>query len=124
MTLFKKVDRNKNRKKRQERVRQKVFGTAEKPRLNVYRSLNNIYAQLIDDNKGYTLVAASSLDKEIKDKVENKGNKEAARLVGELIGKRALDEGIEEVVFDRAGYVYHGRIKELADGARESGLKF
>ncbi len=124
MALFKKVDRNKNRKKRQERVRQKVLGTAEKPRLNVYRSLNNIYAQLIDDNEGSTLVAASSLDKEVKEKVEKTGNKEAAKLVGQLVGKRALDEGIEEVVFDRAGYKYHGRIKELAEGARESGLKF
>lgn len=124
MTLFKKVDRNKNRRKRQERVRQKVFGTAKKPRLNVYRSLNNIYAQVINDNEGITIVAASSLDKEVMEKVEKTGNKEAAKLVGKLIGKRALDEGIEEVVFDRAGYKYHGRIKELAEGARESGLKF
>lgn len=124
MTLFKKIDRNKNRKKRQERVRQKVFGTAEKPRLSVYRSLNNIYAQIINDNEGITLVAASSLDKEVKEKTESTGNKEAAKLVGKLIGKRALDEGIEEVVFDRAGYKYHGRVKELAEGARESGLKF
>ncbi|HLR35640.1 MAG TPA: 50S ribosomal protein L18 [Tissierellales bacterium] len=122
--MFKKVDRNKNRKKRHERVRQNVSGTGEKPRLNVYRSLNNIYAQLIDDDKGCTLVAASSLDKEIKDELDKTGNKEAAKLVGELIGKRALDKGIEEVVFDRAGYIYHGRVKELAEGARESGLKF
>ncbi len=124
MALFKKVNRNKSREKRHERVRQNVSGTGEKPRLNVYRSLNNIYAQLIDDDKGCTLVAASSLDKEIKDKLDKTGNREAAKLVGELIGKRALDKGIEEVVFDRAGYIYHGRVSELAEGARESGLKF
>ncbi len=124
MTLFKKVDKNRNRQKRHERVRRKVYGTADKPRLNVYRSLNHIYAQLIDDNNGNTLVAASSLDKEISEKVESTSNKETAKLVGELVGKRALEKGIEEVIFDRGGYIYHGRVKELADGAREAGLKF
>ena len=124
MTLFKKVDKNRNRQKRHERVRRKVYGTADKPRLNVYRSLNHIYAQLIDDNNGNTLVAASSLDKEISEKVESISNKETAKLVGELVGKRALEKGIEEVIFDRGGYIYHGRVKELADGAREAGLKF
>lgn len=124
MTLVIKKDKNKIRKKRHERVRQKVYGTATKPRLNVYRSLNNIYAQLIDDDKGQTLVAASTLDKELKGKLESTSNKEAARIVGELLGKRAIEKGIEEVTFDRGGYIYHGRVKELAEGARESGLKF
>lgn len=122
--MFKKVDRNLTRKKRHTRVRGKVFGTVERPRLNVYRSLTNIYAQIIDDVAGKTLVAASSLDKEIKGKVSSTGNQEAAKLVGALIAKRALEAGVETVTFDRGGYIYHGRVKALAEGAREAGLKF
>lgn len=112
------------RKKRHERVRQKVYGTPEKPRLNVYRSNSHIYAQIIDDVNEQTLTQASTLDKELRDKLSSTQNKEAAKLVGELVGKRALEKGIETVVFDRGGYAYHGRVKELAEGAREAGLKF
>ena len=122
--MLKKVNRNEMRKNRHVRVRQKVHGTPERPRLNVYRSNSHIYAQVIDDIDGHTLVSASTLDKEIKDKLSSTQNKEAAKLVGELVGKRALDKGINEVVFDRSGYIYHGRIRELAEGAREAGLKF
>lgn len=116
-----KADNNKARKTRHKRVRAKIRGTADRPRLNVFRSLNNIYAQIIDDDKGITLVAASTLDKDFEGKG---GNKEAARQVGMALAKKALDKGISEVVFDRAGYLYHGRVKELAEGAREGGLKF
>ena len=112
---------NNARIKRHKRVRGKISGTAERPRLNVFRSNTNIYAQIIDDVKGVTLAAASSLDKEISG---NGGNKEAAKEVGKLLAKKATDKGIAEVVFDRGGYVYHGRVKELAEGAREGGLKF
>ena len=119
--MVKKPDTNKARLKRHKRVRSKISGTAEWPRLNVFRSTNNIYAQLIDDVKGVTLCSASSLDKEID---VYGGNKEAARKVGELIAKRAADKGISDVVFDRGGYIFHGRVKELAEGAREGGLKF
>ena len=108
--------------KRHERVRKHVTGTAERPRLNVFRSLNNIYAQIIDDTKGVTLVSASTLDKELKSNYG--GNKEAAKAVGQLVAKRAKDAGITKVVYDRGGYLYHGRVKELADGAREGGLEF
>lgn len=106
------------------RTRQKLTGTPERPRLNVYRSLEHIYAQVIDDTVGNTIVSASTLDKEIKEKVDNTSNKEAAKLVGELVAKRAQEKGISQVIFDRGGHIYHGRIKELADGAREAGLKF
>lgn len=112
------------REKRHLRVRKKVFGTAERPRLNVYRSLKHIYAQLIDDNSGHTLISASTLDPALKGQIKSTGNKEAARMVGELLAKRALEKGIEQVVFDRGGFLYHGRIKALAEGAREIGLKF
>lgn len=112
------------RKRRHRRVRKKISGTAERPRLNVFRSLNHIYAQIIDDERGHTLVAASTLDPEIRSVIKTGGNVEAARLVGQLIGKRALEKGIEAVVFDRGGYKYHGRVAALADGAREAGLKF
>ncbi|GAB6085482.1 50S ribosomal protein L18 [Alkaliphilus crotonatoxidans] len=122
--MFKKVSKNLTRKKRHTRVRGKVFGTPQRPRLNVYRSLTNIYAQIIDDVDGKTLVAASSLDNEIKGKVNSTGNQEAAKLVGQLVAKKALDKGIETVTFDRGGYIYHGRVKALAEGARETGLKF
>ena len=119
--MVKKPDTNKARIKRHKRVRSKISGTAECPRLNVFRSTKNIYAQLIDDVKGVTLASASSLDKEID---VYGGNKDAARKVGQLIAKRAADKGITEVVFDRGGYIFHGRVKELAEGAREGGLKF
>lgn len=111
------------RKKRQLRVRKKVQGTAIRPRLNVYRSGKHIYAQLIDDTAGVTLVAASTLDKELTD-VENGGNIEAAKKVGELVAKRAVEKGHQQVVFDRGGFLYHGRVKALANAAREAGLEF
>ncbi len=119
--MVNKADTNVARLQRHKRVRGKISGTGECPRLNVFRSTNNIYAQIIDDVKGVTLVAASSLDKEFEG---SGGNKEAARKIGELIAKRAAEKGIEQVVFDRGGYLYHGRVKELAEGAREGGLKF
>ncbi len=119
--MVNKAHTNKARLTRHKRVRGKISGTAECPRLNVFRSTKNIYAQIIDDVKGVTLVAASSLDKEFNG---NGGNKEAARKVGEMIAKRAAEKGISQVVFDRGGYIFHGRVKELAEGAREGGLKF
>ncbi len=122
--MIKKESRNVNRLARHSRVRKKVFGTPEKPRLCVYRSTSNIYAQIVDDTKGGTIVSASTLDKEIKDEVKYGGNKAAAKVVGVLIAKKAIEKGVETVTFDRGGYLYHGRIKELADGAREAGLKF
>ena len=120
--MFKKEDRQKARVNRHLRVRNKIQGTAERPRLAVFRSEKNIYAQLIDDVAGVTLASASTIDKDFESKVGS--NKEAAKVVGSLVAKKALEKGIEEVVFDRGGYIYHGRVKELADGAREAGLKF
>jgi len=122
--MISKEGKNKRRQIRQRRVRKKINGTPERPRLNVYRSLNNIYAQIIDDVNCVTLVSASSLDESIKGNVNHGGNKETAKLVGALVGKKAIEKGIENVIFDRAGYVYHGRVKELAESAREAGLKF
>lgn len=122
--MLKKFKKNEMRKKRHTRVRQKINGTPERPRLNVYRSNNHIYAQIIDDVAGHTIASASTLDKELVEQLSSAHNKEAAKLVGELVGRRALDKGIDEVVFDRGGYIYHGRIKELAEGARGVGLKF
>ncbi len=122
--MFKKVDKNKNRLQRHKRVRKKIHGNSQTPRVNIFRSNSNIYAQIIDDVNACTLIAASSLEAEIKNAVENTGNKEAAKLVGKLLAKKALDKGIKEVVFDRGGYIYHGRVKELAEGAREGGLEF
>ena len=119
--MVSKKDSNQARLRRHTRVRGKITGTVQRPRLNVYRSLNHIYAQIIDDVKGVTLVAASSVEKDFG---MAGGNKEAAKKVGELIAKRAAEKGITEVVFDRGGYVYHGRVKELAEGAREGGHKF
>ena len=119
--MVSKKDSNKARLKRHKRVRGKISGTAQCPRLDVYRSAKNIYAQVIDDVAGVTLVSASTIE---KDFTEYGGNKEAARKVGKLIAERALAKGVETVVFDRGGYVYHGRVKELAEGAREGGLKF
>jgi len=120
--MISKVDRNEARKKRHLRIRKKIKGTSERPRLNVYRSSKHMYAQIIDDVKGVTLVAASTKDKELD--IKNGGNVEAAKLVGALIAKRAKEKGIEQVVFDRGGYIYHGRVKALAEAAREAGLEF
>ena len=114
----------KARIRRHSRVRAKVSGTAARPRLNVYRSLDNIYVQVIDDIAGHTLASASTIDRELRDQVTDKTKTEAAKMVGELIAKRAQDVGVEEVVFDRGGFRYHGRVKALADAAREAGLKF
>ena len=119
-----KESRNDMRLKRHERVRKNLSGTSAKPRLCVYRSLKNISVQIIDDDAGKTLAAASTLDKDIKSQASYGGNKTAAKLVGGKIAKTALKLGIEEVAFDRGGFLYHGRVKELADGAREAGLKF
>lgn len=110
--------------KRHDRIRKKVSGTSERPRLSVYKSLNHIYAQIIDDAKGVTIAAASSLDKEFKEHSGHRGNAKMAGLVGELIGKRAKDKGISKVVFDRSGYMYHGGVKMLADAARQAGIEF
>lgn len=112
------------RKRRHQRVRTKVNGSAERPRLNIFRSLNHIYAQLVDDTVGQTLVAASTLDKEVAGKISGKTKKDQAALVGSAIAERAKAAGIDEVVFDRGGYRYHGRVKALADAAREGGLQF
>lgn len=122
--MAKKNGRNFKRKQRHLRVRKGVFGTPQKPRLCIYRSLSNIFAQIIDDVSGNTLVSASTLDKDIKAQFAYGGNKESAKAVGEAVGKRALEKGIEIVSFDRGGFLYHGRVKELADAARSAGLKF
>ena len=119
--MIKRPDTNAQRQKRHTRVRGKVSGTSERPRLNVFRSGTNIYAQIIDDVNGVTLASASSLDKAIEG---YGGNVTAASAVGKLIAERALAKGIENVVFDRGGYLYHGRVQALAEGAREGGLKF
>lgn len=119
--MVNKVNSNKARLRRHKRVRGKISGTAARPRLNVYRSAKNIYAQVIDDVKGVTICAASTLDNNIDG---YGGNKQAAFEVGKLIAARAAEKNIQEVIFDRGGYVYHGRIASLADGAREGGLKF
>jgi len=120
--MITKADKNATRKKRHARVRSKLAGTAARPRLNVFRSSKHIYAQLIDDVNGVTLVSASTLDKEIS--VESTSNVDAAVKVGELVAKRAVEKGVKAVVFDRGGYLYHGRVKALADAARENGLEF
>lgn len=122
--MFNKPSRSEQRAKRHLRVRKKVYGTAERPRLNVYRSEKHMYAQLINDDLGATVVAASTVDNELKAQVKAGSNKEAAKAVGELIAKRAIEKGIKDVVFDRGGYIYHGRVKELAEAAREAGLNF
>ncbi len=119
-----KESRNDKRVKRHERVRKNLSGTPEKPRLCVYRSNKNISCQIIDDVNKVTLASASSLDKDLKAEIGYGGNKEAAKKVGEAIAKKALEKGIEVVAFDRGGFLYHGRVKELAEGAREGGLKF
>lgn len=122
--MITKIDKNQDRLKRHARVRKKISGTAETPRLCVYRSLNHIYAQVIDDVVGHTLVAASSVEKEIAALLEGKSKKEQAKIVGLKLAEKALAKGISNVVFDRGGYLYTGRVASLADGAREGGLKF
>lgn len=122
--MFKTVDRETNRHKKHSRIRAKISGTAERPRLSVFRSLDNIFVQLIDDVNGVTLASASTIDKEVKATVKNGGNKEAAATVGKKIAERALAKNIKAIVFDRSGYIYNGRIQSLADAAREAGLEF
>jgi large subunit ribosomal protein L18 len=112
------------RQRRHRRIRLKMSGTAERPRLNVFRSLEHIYAQVIDDVAGHTLVSASTVDKKLADQLQGKNKKEQAAVVGKALAERALASGINQVVFDRGGYLYHGRVKALADGAREGGLQF
>lgn len=125
--MISKIDKNEVRKARHERMRFYISGTAEKPRLNVYRSLNNIYAQIIDDTanngNGNTLVSASTLDKEVAAKIGEMNKTDASKLVGKVLAERALEKGIKQVVFDRGGYLYTGRVAALADGAREAGLQ-
>ncbi len=118
------LSKNGIRKRVHERIRKKIQGTSDRPRLNVFRSLQHIYAQVIDDGKGLTVVAASSLDKELREKSPNGGNLAGAKSVGAEVARRALAAGIQQVVFDRGGYNYHGRVKALAEAAREAGLKF
>lgn len=120
--MLNKIDKNAKRVKRHERSRKYIKGTAQTPRLNVYRSLSNIYAQIIDDDNGKTLVAASTVEKSVKETYG--GNIEAAKAVGKSIAEKALAKGVKSVVFDRGGYLYHGRVKALAEAAREAGLEF
>jgi|UniRef100_A0A7C3WM76 large subunit ribosomal protein L18 len=119
-----KRSRKELRKVRHLRIRKKIYGTPERPRLAVFKSLRYIYAQIIDDTKGHTLVSASSLEKELRSQLKSTKNMEAAKLVGEVIAKRALEKGIKKVVFDRGGFLYHGKVKALADSARAAGLEF
>ena len=122
--MIKKIDKNMERQRRHLRVRKKVFGTAETPRLSVYRSLNHIYVQLIDDVKGVTLCSASTMEKDVKAEIKDMTKTEAAKVVGKKAAEKALAEGIKAVVFDRGGYLYTGRVQAVADGAREAGLNF
>ncbi|HWR20192.1 MAG TPA: 50S ribosomal protein L18 [Clostridia bacterium] len=122
--MITKIDKNAVRKARHDRSRKHIAGTTERPRLNVYRSLKHIYAQVIDDSVGNTLASASTLDPEVKAKLEGKNKKEAAAMVGEAVAARALSKGITKVVFDRGGYLYTGRVAEVAAGARKAGLEF
>jgi large subunit ribosomal protein L18 len=115
---------NDSRVRRHKRTRKKVFGSPDRLRLSVFRSLNHIYAQIIDDSRGHTIVTASSLDKEFKKEKSHKGNIKTAKMVGALIAKRALEKGLKKIVFDRSGYLYHGSIKALAEASREAGLEF
>ncbi len=122
--MISKIDKNSIRKSRHKKIRQNLAGTAERPRLCVYRSTSNIYAQIIDDTKGVTLVSASSLEKTLANDVKGKSKSEVATFIGETIAKRALEANLKNVVFDRGGYLYTGRVKALADGARNAGLEF
>ncbi len=118
------VKSNKLRKRRHRRVRAKIAGTSERPRLNIYRSLSHIYAQVVDDEAGLTLASASTLDKSLADELSGKKKVQQAAIVGKVVAERSAAAGVSEVVFDRGGYRYHGRVKALADGAREGGLRF
>jgi large subunit ribosomal protein L18 len=118
------IDRRVGRLRRHKRVRRHVAGTQERPRLNVFRSLNHIYAQVIDDGEGHTLVSASTVDPEVRKQLKGLTKTDQARVVGKVLAERALGQGIKQVVFDRGGYKYHGRVKALADAVRESGLEF
>ena len=122
--MINKTDKNKERVIRHKRVRRKVSGTTDRPRLNVYRSLNEIYAQIIDDTKGTTLVAASTKDKDLAKSLKKLSKSEQAKVVGKTVAEKAIAKGITEIVFDRGGYLFTGRVKALADGAREAGLRF
>ncbi|MBQ3552426.1 MAG: 50S ribosomal protein L18 [Clostridia bacterium] len=122
--MISKIDKNAVRKARHNRTRRHIIGTPERPRLNVYRSLNHIYAQVINDATGNTLASASTIDPEIRTKLADKSKTEAAKLVGEVVGARALKCGVKKVVFDRGGYLYTGRVAALAEGARKAGLDF
>lgn len=122
--MIKKIDRTVIRRQRQKRVRGKISGTAERPRMNIFRSSKHIYVQVIDDIAGVTLASCSTMDKEIVSKIADKTKKDASKLVGEVIGKRCLDKGITNVVFDRGGFIYTGRVQEVAEGARAAGLQF
>ena len=122
--MVSKESRQKIREKKHLKIRNRFSGTAERPRLAVFRSNNHMYAQVIDDAAGKTLVAASTIEKDVKAKLEKTNNVEAAKVLGEVIAKRALEKGIENVVFDRGGYIYHGKVAALAEAAREAGLEF
>ena len=122
--MISKIDKNAVRQKRHQRVRKNLSGTAETPRMNVYRSLNHIYVQIIDDTKGVTLASASTMEKAVKEKIADMTKTEAAKVVGMTAGERAKEKGIETVVSDRGGYLYTGGVKAVADGAREAGLNF
>lgn len=122
--MVSKESRQKIREKKHLKIRNRFSGTAERPRLAVFRSNNHMYAQVIDDAAGKTLVAASTIEKDVKAKLEKTNNVEAAKVLGEVIAKRALEKGIENVVFDRGGYIYHGKVAALAEAAREAGLQF
>lgn len=123
-TLYKRVNRKEAREKRHLRIRSKISGTTARPRLCIYRSLENMFAQIVDDTTGNTLVSASTIDKQIKADVQNGGNIDAAKLIGKKIAERAIAKGIKSVVFDRSGYIFTGRVEALATAARESGLEF
>ena len=122
--MISKLDKNADRLQRHACFRKKVFGTSERPRFNVYRSLNHIYVQVIDDVKGVTLISASTMEKAVKEQIKDMNKTDAAKVVGMTAAKKALEAGVSEVVFDRGGYIYTGRVKSVADGAREAGLKF
>ena len=122
--MISKLDKNAKRKARHHRMRRHIIGTPKRPRLCVYRSLNHIYAQVIDDSIGSTIAAASTVEADVKAKLEGKNKKEAAFIVGETVAKRALDKGVTKVVYDRGGYLYTGRVEQLAAGARKAGLDF
>ena len=122
--MIKKIDKNQERLRRHTRVRKKISGTPEAPRMSVFRSLNHIYVQIIDDVKGVTLCSASTMEKDVKAKIEGLSKTDAAKVVGKVAGEKAIALKIETVVFDRGGYLYTGRVQAVADGAREAGLKF